>query len=140
MKKIIVFLAMALLAVSFVMAVIPRQIAGNPTCSDVGYNGSEYKIDPPTPGSYIIDGVNEFKWTTSDGVYFNWTSSIGIDAVICKGGNKANVYDYDPASNGDNGLHCPVNPSGNPAAISHIAVCFDGFNEIPEFTTIGAAL
>ena len=145
MKQILVYLIIALFAIGFVMAVAPRLLAGNPTCSDAGYNGTQYKIDPPNPGSYIIDGVNEFRWTTSDNITFNWTSSIGIDAVMCKGGNQgAYVYDYTPASTGDNGLYCPDNCNKNgctgPAGISHIIICFDGFKEIPEFTAIGASL
>jgi LPXTG-motif cell wall-anchored protein len=132
----------ALCAISIVIAasVTPRLVAGNPTCSDVGYYDLEHKIDPPTPGSYPI-GSGMFSWTTSDGVYFDWTSNIAIDAVICKGGPLgAYVYDYNPASKGDNGLYCPNTPTGNPAGISHITVCFDDSNEVPEFTAIGASL
>lgn len=106
--------------------VTPVLVAGNPTCVGLGYDFG-FKIDPPTPGVYNIDGVNTVNFSTSDGVYFNWTSTLGMDAVIVKGGNNANAYVYDPPAEsfGDGGLHSPDNASGNPAAISHIEFCYD---------------
>ncbi len=141
MKKFSILIVMLIITASFVLAVTPRHWEGNPTCADVGYTDSFYKIDPPIPGSYTFNGIHIYTWIADDDlIYFNWTSTYSLDAVICKGGNDANVYDYDPASFGDNDLHCPVNPSGGPAEISHILICYNGGNEIPEFTTIGAAL
>ena len=137
------YLAIALCAVSLVIAAVtPRFEEDNPNCSDLGYSGSELRIEgtPPTPGNYSIDG-GQFVWTTSDGVYFDWNATIGIDAVVCKGGPLGvNAYDYDPASYGDTGLYCPDSASGGPAEISHILVCLDGDFEIPEFTAIGAGI
>ncbi|MBW6441458.1 hypothetical protein K0B04_00935 [Patescibacteria group bacterium] len=66
-------------------------VEGNPTCEDLGYTHG-FKIDPPNPGTYLIDGVNSVTFTSSDGVYLDWTSTIGIDAVLVKGGDGANWY------------------------------------------------
>lgn len=66
--------------------------------------------------------------TNLDGTYFNWTSTIGMDAVIAKGGPNANVYVYDPPAEsfGDTGLVSPTNPSNDkPYGLSHIEFCFD---------------
>lgn len=104
-------------------AVTPIVVPGNPTCVGLGY-AFGVKVDPPKPGTYSL-GYGSFTWTTSDGVYFNWTSTIGVDAVLVKGGPNANLYVYNPESFGDTGLHSPLNASGRPAAISHIEVCFD---------------
>ena len=63
--------------------------------------------------------------TSGDGVYFDWSSSLGIDLVIVKGGPDSNLYHYDEAT-GDTGLHAPINPSnGTPYGLSHIRFCVD---------------
>jgi hypothetical protein len=65
---------------------------------------------------------------------FDWTSNIGVDQVIAKGGPNANVYTYDPESTGDTGLHAPVNPNNNRFfGLSHISFCYDV--EAPTTTT-----
>jgi hypothetical protein len=106
--------------------VTPVFVAGNPSCASLGYD-FEFKVDPPNAGTYNIDGVNTVTVTT-DGVNFDWTSTLGMDAVIAKGGPNANAYVYDPPeeSFGDDGLHSPINPSnGQPFGLSHISFCFD---------------
>ncbi|MBN2566850.1 LPXTG cell wall anchor domain-containing protein [Candidatus Woesearchaeota archaeon] len=123
-------------------------VAGNPTCADLGYD-NEVKIEEPDDyvgtwtydGDWDLDGHGTFLVSTGDETYFDWSSDIGISAVIAKGGDNANVYEYDPEATSDYGLHPPVNNGGNIAGISHITVCFDdGENEIPEFGTMGAGL
>jgi hypothetical protein len=104
----------------------PIFIAGNPSCTGLGYSNG-FKIDPPNAGTYSIDGINTVTVTT-DGVSFDWSSTLGIDAVISKGGPTANLYIYDPPaeSTSDTGLHSPINPSnGKPYGLSHIEFCFD---------------
>jgi hypothetical protein len=105
--------------------VVPDEYAGNPTCADLGYAHGT-KIDPPNSGTYNLPGGNTVT-VTSDGTFFNWTSTLGMDAVIVKGGNGANAYVYDPPAEsfGDNGLHSPDNSSGGPAGLSHIDFCYD---------------
>ena len=106
--------------------VTPVFVPGNPTCEDLGYDFG-FKIDPPVSGTYSIDGINTVTFTT-DGVSFDWSSTLGMDAVISKGGPVANVYVYDPPAEAtsDTGLHSPVNPSnGKFYGLSHADFCFD---------------
>jgi hypothetical protein len=103
----------------------PTVVSGNPTCADLGYD-FELKVDPPNSGTYT-DGVLTVT-VDSDGTYFDWTSNIGVDAVIVKGGNLgANSYVYDPPAEslGDDGLHAPNNSNGQPAGLSHMSFCYD---------------
>ncbi len=106
-------------------SVEPVFVAGNPSCVDLGYTNG-FKVDPPNSGTYYI-GTKKVD-VTADGVYFDWTSEIGMDAVIAKGGPNANVYVYDPPAEsfGDTGLVSPINPSNDkPFGLSHIEFCFD---------------
>lgn len=104
--------------------VTPIFVPGNPSCTALGY-AFGYKVDPPNAGTYSIDGINSVTVAT-DGVYFDWSATIGMDAVISKGGPNANVYVYNPERTSDTGLHSPINPStGNPYGLSHIEFCFD---------------
>lgn len=62
---------------------------------------------------------------TPSGPTFDWTSSWSVYRVVAKGGaGGANVYAYSPPATHDEGLHCPINPSGTWAGISHIDFCF----------------
>lgn len=109
-------------------SVIPIVVDGNVTCQDLGYeHGLSTGGAPPAGTSYWNDG-KLYVTIISDGTYFDWTSNIGVDAVIAKGGKiGANVYIYDPPAEslGDTGLHAPNNPSGAPAELSHVAFCYD---------------
>lgn len=105
----------------------PVVVAGNPDCIDLGYDfGWKPQPEPPPSGTYAFpDGLNTLD-LVSDGLYFDWTSTLGLDAVIVKAGPNANVYTYVPESFGDTSLHGPINPSNDqPFAISHIEVCYD---------------
>jgi hypothetical protein len=105
---------------------------GNPSCTELGYDFG-FKVDPPNSGTYNIDQFNTVTVTTDGpgglgGTNFNWSSTLGIDAVIVKGGPNANLYVYDPPAEslGDTGLHSPINPqNGQPFGLSHIEFCFD---------------
>lgn len=109
-------------------SVTPILVAGNPTCESLGYeHGLSTGGAPPEGTSYWNDG-KLFVTIISDGTYFDWTSNIGVDAVIAKGGKYgANLYIYDPPAEsfGDTDLHAPDNPSGGPAGLSHVAFCYD---------------
>ena len=50
---------------------------------------------------------------------FDWSANIGVNVVIVKAGNQANVYEYDPAVTSDTYL---VPPGTH--AISHITFCY----------------
>lgn len=106
-------------------SVVPTVVAGNPDCGDLGYDfGYKPQPEPPPTGTYQFPEGGSVN-LTSDGTYFDWTSTLGLDAVIVKGGPNANVYTYVPEAFGDNGLNAPLNASGTPAAISHIEFCYD---------------
>lgn len=91
--------------------VIPDEYSGNPDCLDIGLEHYEPRITGAgTYGPFIV---------TLDGKIVGWTSSIGVDAVIVKGGNGANIYKYSEGT-GDQGLAAPDN-----AGLSHIDFCYD---------------
>lgn len=121
---ILILLVLALPAVA--ASVEPQVVDGNPNCTALGYAfGFKPQPEPPPSGTYSIDGINTVT-ITSDGVNFDWSSTLGMDAVISKGGSNANVYVYSPESMGDTGLHSPINPNnGNPFGLSHIEFCYD---------------
>lgn len=132
--------------------VTPTVIAGNPSCTSLSYDfGFKPQPEPPPSGTYFFGDpvtspahapTGDSVTITSDGTFFDWTSTLGIDAVIVKGGSNANVYVYDPPAEAfsDTGLHSPINPSNNqPFGISHIEFCYDfevtvSKNANPSFT------
>jgi hypothetical protein len=131
-------LALCVLAIgkpSEATTVTPDLVPDNPNCAgpagphtpDLGYaNGFKPQPEPPPTGTYSFPGDPDNSVTiTSDGTNFDWTSTLGIDAVIVKGGDSANVYKYDPESMGDTGLKPPLNNGGQQAGISHIEFCYD---------------
>jgi hypothetical protein len=110
-------------------SVDPVLIAGNPTCAGLGYDfGFKPQPEPPPSGTYTFPNTTDTFTIISDGTLFDWTSTLGVDAVIVKGGPNGNAYIYDPPQEafGDSGLSAPTNPNnGLPFAISHIEVCYD---------------
>src|SRR5574340_610245 len=116
-------------------SVTPIVVAGNPTCLDLGYeHGLSTGGAPPDGASNWNDG-KLYVTIISDGIYFDWTSNIGVSAVIAKGGKYgANLYVYDPPAEslGDTDLHAPATPNGDPAGLSHVAFCYD--DEAPTNT------
>jgi hypothetical protein len=119
---------LTLAAAAHATTITPVFVTGNPTCTDLGYDFG-FKVDPPASGTYSIDGINTVTVTVNaDGTVFDWSSTLGMDAVIAKGGPVANVYIYDPPAEAtsDTGLHAPVNPSnGKFYGLSHMEFCFD---------------
>ncbi|MCA9903624.1 MAG: hypothetical protein KC547_07190, partial [Anaerolineae bacterium] len=125
---VLLVIAVVMLAAPFTQAasVTPTVVSGNPTCQDLGYlYGYKPQPEPPPSGTYTIPNTSYTITIVSDGTYFDWSSTLPIDAVISKGSNAANVYVYNPESTGDTQLASPVNASGHPAAISHIEFCYD---------------
>lgn len=112
---------------SLAASVTPTVIGGNPNCASINPNLFELKVDPPASGNYT-DGTLDLSVTVYDGgKTFDWSSNLGVDIVIVKGGNSANVYTYDPPTEAtsDTGLQAPVNASGEPAGLSHMSFCYD---------------
>lgn len=81
-------------------------------------------------GSYLADFAdghsNTITIENSDGTYFDWSATPNpIGAVFVKGGNAANVFNYDPQAYSDTDLFAPNNASGNPAEVSHVTFCWN---------------
>ena len=117
----------------------PFVVAGNPDCPSQGYDFG-FKIDEsPADGTYTLtsaDGVliggapedpnNSVTISNSDGQFFDWSSTLGMDAVIVKAGPNANVFAYSPESFDDTLLHGPINPNNQePYGVSHVEFCYD---------------
>ena len=123
--------------------VTPEVWNDNPDCEDIGcvdMYGVSLKINSFTSGTYLFDdNINSVTISTyvgsggSDVSYFDWTSTLGINCIIVKGGDDSNVYQYDPAAFGDTGLYTPINDGGNLAQISHIEFCA---KPVPEPATM----
>jgi len=121
-----------------VSACVPTPVSGNISCSDIRPGLIEaVKVDPVVDGTYSFTDVNGF--SQSIGVdkhdkYFDWTSTLGMDVVIVKGGNGANVYNYDAEGSGErksgNDLHAPSNcgTSHQLCGLSHVSFCYDRDN------------
>jgi hypothetical protein len=105
-----------------------------------GGNASQYSgetqtlTDPPLELTGGAPSDPNHSWTASNftdvntapGQTFDWVATLGIDAVIVKGGANSNVYVYDPEAFSGSGLHAPVNPdNGRYFQISHIELCYD---------------
>jgi LPXTG-motif cell wall-anchored protein len=109
------------------------EVGENATCADLAPEGAtwiEFKVEPVEDGTFS-DGtltVTIDVRDTDDGPVFDWTSNIGVDAVLVKGGPGGLLYVYDPPaeSTGDTGLHAPVNPkNGKFFGLSHVSFCYD---------------
>src|SRR6266545_728363 len=111
--------------------VTPTVVPGNPTCVSLGYAFGFKPLSPsesnPVGTHTLPDGVNTVTISIdSNGV--DWTSTLGMDAVIVKGGPNANVYAYDPPAEAFSGndLVPPINPNTNqPYGLSHLEFCYD---------------
>lgn len=113
----------ALPGVTAATTVTPALVAGNPKCSDLNPAWTSVKADPPNDGVYT-DGTLSANLTKNAG-QVDWSSNIPIDAVIIKGGDNANVYNYTPNASSDTGLVTPTNPSnGQPYGLSHVDFCY----------------
>jgi hypothetical protein len=115
-------------------SVPPIFVDGNPDCQSQGYT-FEYKVDPPSAGPHVIPNSGNRTVTLTlykDGnetKSFDWTSTLGMNAVLVKAGSGANKYVYVPASFGDTNLVGPENKG-----ISHISFCY---NSVPTATYLG---
>jgi hypothetical protein len=119
--------------------VIPDLVTGNPDCADIGF-GYGFKIGGAPNGTFPFDKSNGGELTggapsdpynsvtisNSDGYFFDWLATLGIDAVIVKGGPNADAFVYVPEDTADTELHAPINPTnGQYYSISHIEFCYD---------------
>lgn len=120
----------------------PIYVPGNPSCEDLGFTyGAKWDYPEDSTGGTYPLGTGTVTWST-DGIYVDWSSTFGVDAVIVKGGPNANAYVYYPPaeSYGDGGLHSPINPSNDKIyGLSHVDFCYDYEVEVtksanPTFT------
>jgi len=112
-------------------SVTPVFVAGNPSCTELGYAFGVKQEPTEANGGYLltVPGVGEIDIKVDgNDQFFDWLSDFGIDAVIAKGGPNANLYVYDPPAEsfGDTELGPPINPdNGQPYGLSHIEFCYD---------------
>ncbi|MFL5895342.1 MAG: thrombospondin type 3 repeat-containing protein [Thermoleophilaceae bacterium] len=126
--------ALASAPAALAASVDPTFSAGNPQCSDFGLIG--LNIDSPKAGGQHSDGTLTVSivQTQTAGPIVSWSSNIGVDSVIVKGGNGSggggdpgsNVYTYSPESTGDSNL---VPPNGT--GLSHVEFCYDTGDDNP---------
>lgn len=142
LAALIVFAAVASVPATFAPAafaasVDPTFVSGNPTCADYGLTG--FNIDSSNVGGDHSDGTLSVTIVQdgNGGAITSWSSNIGVDKVIVKGGNGSggggdpgsNVYTYSPESTGDTNL-VPPNNTG----LSHVEFCYGGNNPPPPPT------
>ena len=121
-------LALALLWVlpSLAASVEPTVVEGNPKCSDYGLIGFKPSDTMTGTYSYSVYSMGIITMTIKEGPLVDWDSTFDILKVIVKGGPNANVYTYNPASNGDTNLTTPTNPNNKkPYGLSHVEFCYD---------------
>jgi hypothetical protein len=117
--------------------------AANQDCSDLddAYGGGQTWLEiDVTPGNGTFGPITI---TNFDGAArtFDWSSTIGIDAVYVKGGvGGSNLYVYAPTAQSpeqfsDDGLTTP-GTSGN--GVSHMSFCYDESNPTTTTTTTTA--
>lgn len=117
-------LAFALASPASAAVIGPTVVDGNPTCADINPAWKTVKIDKGTSGS-AQNAEIKVTDTVAGGVV-SWTSTVPVDAVIVKGGTKANVYGYSPEATSGSGLTPPLNPAtGKNYGVSHVDFCYD---------------
>ena len=65
-------------------------------------------------GTYNLDAINTVTATFNTGATLvDWAATLGMDAVLVKGGPNLDAYVYDPPGerSSDTALHAPVNPN-----------------------------
>ena len=120
--------ALAVPSAASAASVTPDLAAGNPSCEDLGADWSSIlKLDPPNDGNFPV--VEGFIDVVRTGESFDWTSTRAVRAVIVKGLEGANVYEYAPGATGDTELNAPLTPDAQ--LLTHIEFC-DGPAAQPE--------
>jgi uncharacterized repeat protein (TIGR01451 family) len=116
---LLVLLYMLVVAPAGASSVTPTEYSKNKTCEDFGYT-TITKFDPPSSGTQA--GIT---LTRVDGSHVDWSSTVAIDAVMVKGGDGGNLYEYPSDTFSDTDLVTPDNASGGPAGLSHVNFCTD---------------
>ncbi|MBZ5708699.1 hypothetical protein [Nannocystis pusilla] len=114
-------------AVLSVFAASTAHASGDyPTVPSCPEGTLEYKIDWPVSKSYPIPGTSDYVEVKTDGMYFDWSSKVGMDAVIAEGEWSGEKYAYDPEAYGGKGLHASMDPKTyKPHKLKRIKFCYD---------------
>ena len=109
---------------------------GNVTCEQVGefeYTSDRTDYTEGGPDNFTVeltDVATNMVVGSADVTYdpatktLDFVAGIPIEAVIVKGGDDANIYDYRPGSTmADTGLGAPMNAGGQSADLSNITLC-----------------
>ncbi len=137
------------LALSLLLALGGVALAATPSNPTSAEGVVPYIVDDPGPGDFTCEALgHEFSSArvnhsgsfdaafpagitvnVTAGTYVSCMSTFDIGAVIVKGSDDANIYEYSPALLGDSGLASPLTPSGNPAGLSNLTFCWDDEQE-----------
>jgi hypothetical protein len=133
--------ALLLIATALVVApgasaasVNPSIADGSPSCKDIDSSWTSMKVEGNAFGDYS-DGTLSVRLTKpGPEETFDWTSNIGVSAVIVGDGARSNVYRYDPASTSDTRL---ATPSGSKP--SNLQFCYVAQFVLGERVASGSA-
>lgn len=120
-------------------------VMGNPRCAEAGARVGldlgtfAFAVDPGTPGTYRLDDVNRVTLASEDLRVLDWSATVGVDAILVRGGGATQIYVYAPEARDGAGLTAPIDPkTGEPTAITGVEVCYD--HELAVTTTAATAL
>jgi hypothetical protein len=110
---------------------------GNVTCEALGYEYTTARVNynGDFDASFVFDNpaASTVSVTVTNGTYVAFVSTVPLGAVIVKGGNDANIYEYDGTVTADSGLASPpVGAQQNPAGLSNLTFCTDDPGEEDE--------
>jgi hypothetical protein len=117
---LIVFAVLAAAPGAYASSVTPAVAPGSPGCADLNSAWTGLNVDGNPFGDYSDGTLSVSLSKPGPAESFDWTSNIGVTAVIAGDGSQSNVYRHDPAAKADSGV---ATPSGG--RFSHIVFCYD---------------
>jgi len=93
--------------------------SGTPGTYTVKFNSSG-QVDPSGNCSFTVTVGKQSGQSYTK--VLSWSSNFPIYAVIVKGGNAFNLYQYPNTTREDTDLVSPNNASGKPADVSHVSI------------------
>ena len=120
----------------------PVLLIGNQNCAQVLGDDLLFEYRDQSPGDATVDLAAESGGLVEGtleidvhGSLFDFEIEDGdpLAAVVVKGGNNANLFDYRPGGNlADTDLHAPLNPqNGKFYGLSHISFCWADEPKVP---------
>ncbi len=100
-------------------------VEGHPSCAAAGYpDAIELTIYPAASGTVTHESGLAITVET-EGTYFDFSASPGVDAVIASQGTAATIYQYTPPALGDASLSAPISPTqaDRPGALDRVTFC-----------------